>query len=183
MCNHQFCFPPSCLVDGIGSTNCCAVRYCLNKSNNLFRNSIGPPTACQEPQVPVESQIRHHIRASEHQAPLESSYDDVSFYNSTASSWTLATPRTTWESCRVIISEHQVSLESHIHHHHSWDGSIITGLVWKNWCEHASYTHSETHFVRANSKRRVRGKNAKVHLCWDKSTLTIGKCSCSGLKC
>ena len=24
-------------------------------------------------------------------------YDDVSFYNSTASSWTLATPRTTWE--------------------------------------------------------------------------------------
>ena len=23
---------------------------------------------------------------------------DVSFYNSTASSWTLATPRTTWES-------------------------------------------------------------------------------------
>ena len=25
-------------------------------------------------------------------------YDDVSFYNSTASTWTLATPRTTWES-------------------------------------------------------------------------------------
>ena len=24
--------------------------------------------------------------------------DDVSFYNSTTSSWTLATPRTTWES-------------------------------------------------------------------------------------
>ena len=24
--------------------------------------------------------------------------DDVSFYNSTASTWTLATPRTTWES-------------------------------------------------------------------------------------
>ena len=26
--------------------------------------------------------------------------DDVSFYNSTASTWTLATPRTTWESNR-----------------------------------------------------------------------------------
>ena len=26
--------------------------------------------------------------------------DDVSFYNSTASTWTLATPRTTWESSR-----------------------------------------------------------------------------------
>ena len=28
---------------------------------------------------------------------------DVSFYNSTASSWTLATPRTTWESIIKII--------------------------------------------------------------------------------
>ena len=29
--------------------------------------------------------------------------DDVSFYTSTASTWTLATQRTTWESCAVIV--------------------------------------------------------------------------------
>ena len=32
--------------------------------------------------------------------------DDVSVYNSTASTWTLATPRTTWESIDISFVYH-----------------------------------------------------------------------------
>ena len=65
---------------------------------------------------------------------LQLRHDDVSFYNSTASSWTLATPRTTWESVLSLpLPEASVPHPEYysviVRQHFDWIKAFLHGFI------------------------------------------------------